>query len=96
MLTRLGPPLWGHSRILEERLVELIALFAEVPNRFREVIRVVGKNPRKFIAARLAEVLFLERRVFFLAGGNDPIEKMAAHKLVIGDAVKFGAFHTVV
>ena len=92
----LGPPLGGGLRILVEGLVKLISRFAEVPNCSREVFGVVWKNPGKFIAAGLAEVLFLEGWVSFLTSGNDSIEKVAAHKLVIGDTVKFRTFHAVV
>ena len=92
----LWPPLGGFSRILIEGLTELIPFFAKVSNRFRKILCIVGKYPGKFIATRLAEVLLLEIGVFFLAGSYDSIKKMATHKFIICDAVKFVAFHPIV
>ncbi len=92
----LGSPLRGFSRIMIEGFTELIPLFAKVPNRFRKILCIVGKYPGKFIATRFAEVFLLEIRVFFSAGSYDSIKKMAAHKFIIGDAVKFVAFHPIV
>ena len=87
-LWSLGPPLGGFSRIMIEGFTELIPLFAKVPNRFRKIGCMVGKYPGKFIATRLAEVFPLEIGIFFLAGSQDSIKKMATHKFVIGNAVK--------
>ena len=92
----LGPPYGGLPRIMIEGFAELIPLFAKVPNRFRKIGCMVGKYPGKFIATRLAKVFLLEIGVFFLAGSHDPIKKMAAHEFVIGDAMKFVAFHPIV
>jgi hypothetical protein len=92
----LWPPLGGFPRIPIEGFAELIPLFAKVPNRFWKIGCMVGKYPGKFIATRLAKVFFLEIGVFFLAGSHDPIKKMAPHKFVIGDTVKFVAFHPIV
>jgi len=79
-----------------EGFAELIPLFAKVLNRFRKIRCMVGKYPGKFIATRLGKVFLFEIGIFFLAGSHDSIKKMAPHKFVIGDAVKFVAFHPIV
>ena len=89
----LGPPHRGFSRISIEGFAELIPLFAKVLNRFWKIDGMVGRYPGKFIAIRHADVFLLEIGVFSLAGSQDSTKKMASHKFVIGDAVKFIAFH---
>ena len=92
----LGPPLGGFFRILKKGLVKLIPLFAEVPDGFREVFGVLGKYPLKFMATGLAEILFIKSRILFLECGDNAIEEMIPHKLIIRDAVKRRTFHPVV
>ena len=92
----LWSPLRDFSSILIEGLTELIPFFAKVTNCFGEILCIVGKYQGKFIATRPVEFLLLEIGVLFLAGSYDSIKKMAAHKFVIGNAVKFVVFHPIV
>jgi hypothetical protein len=82
--------------ILTKEFVELITRFTEVLNRLWEIRCVLWKDPRKHIATRLAEIICFEFRIFFSTGGDNSIKKMSTHKFVIGEAVKYVAFHSIV